>query len=58
MDYKRKQGGGKPNSQGNKKFRRQDDDDEPMDFESELALMEELSEEQTEDTESQESIGK
>lgn len=56
MDYKRKQGGGKPNSQGNKKFRRQDDDDEPMDFESELALMEELSEEQTEDTESQESI--
>ncbi|KAM7292378.1 DNA polymerase delta catalytic subunit isoform X2 [Ixodes scapularis] len=59
MDYKRKpkqNGGGHGSSQGSKKFRRQDDDEDPMDFEAELALMEEISEEQMDDTESQESL--
>ncbi|XP_064480973.1 DNA polymerase delta catalytic subunit-like isoform X2 [Ornithodoros turicata] len=58
MDKKRKPSNNKmPLSQGNKRSRSQDDD-EPMDFEMELASMEDImSEEQTYDTESQESVG-
>lgn len=59
MDKKRKPFNTKmQSSQGNKKFRSQDDDDEPMDFEMELASMEDImNEEQLYDTESQESVG-